>query len=176
MSRQSVLSLFLLLSTGSASAQELSYFQTLYDETSVATQALTIRLAPVDQDIRFSVTLRNNETGFERRHEFDASVPEMPTPFQFEQRRICDIHAILLTVDYPWRHHWPQVARILDTFAFRATDLAFIDVVEGALTDIALLDSSEIAAEDMAMQPSILVECISNESGSPFRFQLKTNN
>lgn len=176
MSRRLVLSLFLFLSTVSASAQELSHFQTLYDETSVVTRTLTIRLAPVDQDIRFSVTLRNNETGFERRHEFDASVPEMPTPFQFEQRRICDIHVILLTVDYPWRHHWPQVARVMDTFAFRATDLAFIDVVEGALTDIALLDTSQIEAEDMSMQPPILVECISDEGGSPFRFQVKTNN
>jgi len=174
MSRRLGLSLFLFLSTGSASAQELSYFQTLYDATSVATRTLTIRLAPVDQDIRFSVTLRNNETGFERRHEFDASVPEMPTPFQFEQRRICDINAILLTVDYPWLHHWPQVARIMDTFAFRATDLAFIDVVEGALTDIALLDTSQIEAEDMSMQPPILVECVSGPSEEMFRFEMKT--
>jgi hypothetical protein len=28
----------------------------------------------------------------------------------------------------------------------------------------------------MAMQPSILVECMSDEGGSPFRLQAKTNN
>ncbi|MEZ5778089.1 MAG: hypothetical protein R3E44_06975 [Paracoccaceae bacterium] len=174
MSWRLVSSLVLFLLTRNASAQELSNFQTLYDERSVATRTLTIRLEPVNEDIRFSVTLFNNEIGFERRHEFEAPVPETPMPFQLEQRNICGASTILLAVEYPWRHDWPQVVRILDTFAFRGSDFAFIDVAAGALTDIALLDTSQIEAEDMSMQPQILVECLSDSSGSPFRFKMKT--
>jgi hypothetical protein len=44
----------------------------------------------------------------------------------------------------------------------------------GPVTDIALADSSETEAEDMLMQPPILVECISDHGGSPFRFEMKT--
>lgn len=164
--------LFLLAQT--ALAQELNNFQVLYDESNVRTRTLNIQLDPADNDVRFSVTLLNNETGFEVRHEFEPPVPEMPVPFQFEQRSICGASVILLTVDYPWRHDWPQVLRILDTYAFRSSDFAFIDVAAGALTDIALLDRSQLEAEDMAMQPPIIVECISDHGGSLFRFEMKT--
>ncbi|MCA3458415.1 MAG: hypothetical protein ING01_14415 [Rhodobacter sp.] len=88
----------------------------------------------------------------------------------------CDTMTILLTVEYPWRHALPQYSRVLETFAFRASDFAFIDMAFGPVTDIALLDSSHPEAADTAMQPPILVECISDEGGSPFRFQAKTNN
>ncbi|MEZ5912123.1 MAG: hypothetical protein R3D84_07810 [Paracoccaceae bacterium] len=175
MSGRLLLSPVLFLLAQSALAQELNSFQALYDESSVRTRTLTVHLDPVDSDGRFSVTLLDNETGFEGRHEFEAPVPEMPVPFQFEQRNICGASVVLLTVDYPWRHDWPQVVRILDTYAFRGSDFAFIDVAAGALTDIALLDRSQLEAEDMAMQPPILVECISDSSGFPFRFEMKTS-
>lgn len=174
MSRRLVLSAVLFFLAQAALAQELNNFQTLYDESSVRTRTLTIHLDPVDNDVRFSVTLLDNETGFEGRHEFEAPVPEMPVPFQFEQRNICGVSIILLTVDYPWRHDWLQAVRILDTYAFSGSDFAFIDVAVGALTDIALLDSSQIEAEDMSMQPPILVECLSEITDRPFRFVIKS--
>jgi hypothetical protein len=166
--------LFLLAQT--ALAQELNNFQVLYDESSVRTRTLTIQLDPTNNDVRFSVTLLDNETKFEVRHEFEAPLPETPVPFQLEQRNICGTSVILLTVDYPWRHDWPQVVRILDTYAFRGSDFALIDVAAGALADIALLDRSQLETEDMAMQPPILVECIPDNGGSPFRFEMKTRN
>ena len=92
-------------------------------------------------DVRVSVTLLR-ETGIERRHEFEAPVPETPMSFQFERGYMCDTAIILLTVEYPWRHDWPQTMRTLDTLAFRTSDLAFIDIPPGPLTDIALLDAT----------------------------------
>ncbi len=142
----------------------------------VETSNFRISLEPLGGSDWFSITLREKETGFEKRHEFEGQGANDPSPFQFSYMNYCDTMTILLTVEYPWRHALPQYSRVLETFAFRASDFAFIDMTFGPVTDIALLDSSEIAAEDMAMQPSILVECISGEGGSPFRFQAKTNN
>lgn len=169
MSGRLALSPLLLLLAQTTLAQELNNFQTLYDESSVRTRTLTIQLDTAANDVRFSVALLDKETGLEARHEFEAPVPEMPVPFQLEQRNICGATVIFLTVDYPWRHDWPQLVRILDTYAFRGSDFAFIDLAAGPLTDIALLDRSQLEAEDMAMQPPILVECLSSPGGRPFR-------
>lgn len=89
------------------------------------------------------------------------------------EARYCDTSIILLTIEYPWRHDLPQYARVLETYAFRASDFAFIDMAFGSLTDIALLDTSDEGAEDVVMQPPIPVECLSDPSGNPFRFVMK---
>lgn len=52
-----------------ASADGLDHFQTLYDERSVKSRTLSIKLAPVNDSVRFSVTLRDRETGVERHHD-----------------------------------------------------------------------------------------------------------
>ena len=69
----------------------------------------------------------------------------------------------------------PQYSRVLDTYAFRMSDLAYVDMTAGPATDIALLDISEVEAEDMSMQPPILVECIGDRGGRLFRFVMKTD-
>ena len=175
MSGRFVIPLVGLLLADRTSAQELGSLQTLYDERSVQTQTLTIRLEPVDDDLLFSVTLLNKENGFERRHEFDGQGANDPSPFQLGYMNYCGTTTILLTLEYPWRHALPLHSRVLETFAFRASDFAFIDIAFGPVTDIALLDSSHPEAADTAMQPPTLVECISDEGGSPLRFQVKTN-
>ena len=175
MSGRFVLPLVVLLLADRTSAQELGSFQTLYDERSVQTRTLAIRIEPVDDDVRFSLTLLNKENGLERRHEFAGQGANDPWPFQLGYMNYCDTMTILLTVEYPWRHALPLHSRVLETFAFRASDFAFVDVAFDPLTDIALLDSNETEAEDMSMQPPILVECVSDSSGSPFEFALKTS-
>ena len=172
----SVLILALVWLASGVSAQELDHFQTLFDSRSVETRTLLVQLEPVDDEVTFAVTLRDKENGLERRHEFDGQGSNDVSPFSLHETRYCDTAVILVTVEYPWRHALPQYSRVLETFAFRASDFAFIDMAFGPMTDIALLDSSEIEAEDMSMQPPILVECISDEGGSPFIFQTKTNN
>lgn len=142
----------------------------------VETSNFRISLEPLGGSDRFSITLREKETGFEKRHEFEGQGANDPSPFQFSYMNYCDTMTILLTVEYPWRHPLPQYSRVLETFAFSASDFAFIDMAFGPVTDIALLDSSHPEAADTAMQPPILVDCISDEGGSPFRFQAKTNN
>lgn len=142
----------------------------------VETSNFRISLEPLGGSDWFSITLREKEKGFEKRHEFEGQGANDPSPFQFSYMNYCDTMTILLTVEYPWRHALPQYSRVLETFAFRASDFAFIDMAFGPVTDIALLDSSHPEAADTAMQPPILVECISDEGGSPFRFQAKTNN
>jgi len=54
MSGRFVLPLVVLLLADRTSAQELGSFQTLYDERSVQTRTLAIRIEPVDDDVRFS--------------------------------------------------------------------------------------------------------------------------
>ena len=151
-------------------AEELDSFQTLYDERSVDTQTLSIRLDMIDEDVRFSVKLRDKETGHEMSHEFDAPVPEIPEPFQMEIGYYCDTSVILLTVEYPWRHDLPQYVRVLDTYAFRASDFEFIDVAFGPLTDIALQDSTYPEELDPDMLPPVGVQCLSEQDGKPFAF------
>jgi hypothetical protein len=149
--------------------------QTIFDGPSVETAELRVEIRPQGED-RFAIHLTDKTTGLQVHYEFEGEGANDPEPFLIVEGRYCDTSVILLTIEFPWRHSLPQYARVLDTYAFRATDLAYIDMMAGSVTDIALLDSSEIADEDMAMQPSILVECISDEGGSPFIFQVKTNN
>ncbi len=149
--------------------------QTIFDGASVESPELRVDLRPRGED-RFAIHLTDKTTGRQLDYEFDGEGANDPEPFLMEEGQYCNTSVILLTIEFPWRHSLPQYARVLDTYAFRATDLAFIDMTAGSVTDIALLDSSEIAAEDMDMQPSVLVECLSDEGESPFRFHAKTKN
>lgn len=153
-----------------ASAEELSHFQRLFDERGVETRNLTVTMNPVGEDVDFLVTLRNNETGFERAHRFEGEGANDPTPFQLEYMSYCDTPVILLTVEYPWRHALPEFVRVLDTFAFRETDFAFIDVAFGPLTDIALADDTAYDSTDLAMLPPIRVRCLAGQDEKPFEF------
>jgi hypothetical protein len=85
-----------------------------------------------------------------------------------------DTSGVQLTIQFPWRHALPQSSRVLDTFAFRASDLACIDMASGPLTDIAVLDGQDAGANETAMQPPVFVECLSDPAGRPFRFVTKT--
>jgi hypothetical protein len=152
------------------SAEDLESFQTRLDHRSIETRTLTIRLAPVDDDVRFSVTLTNKVTGIHRKHEFDAPVPEMPEPFQVEESYYCGTSVVLVTVEYPWRHDWPQVVRTVETFAFRESDFKFIDVAFGPLTDIALADDTAYEPSDLEILPPIRVRCLTGQVEKPFEF------
>lgn len=162
--------LVLMLLPVRAPADVLGYLQTLYDLESVTTRTLNIQLDPVDHGVRFSVTLTDNETGFERRHEFDGSATNNPFPYHLEYRNYCGTDVILLTVEYPWRHALPQYVRVLDTFAFDYSDFSFIDMEFGPPSDFALLDSSDPESDVLRMQPRFLVECLPAGSKVPFRF------
>lgn len=159
-----------VLCAASVSAQELSHFQTILDENAVETQTLMIRLDPVNDDVRFAVTLRDKETGTVRRHEFDGQGTNDPSPFQLEESYLCGTPVILLTVQYPWRHALPEFVRVLDTLAFRESDFAFIDVAFGPLTDIALADDSAYDPADFEMLPPIRVRCLTGQAEKPFEF------
>lgn len=150
-------------------AQEVIYRNTL-DEQSVETDDLFIGLDSVDDDVRFSITLTNTETGFTRRHEFDGQGASDPSPYLLEYRYNCGVDVILLTVEYPWRHALPMYVRVLETFAFRESDFEFIDVAIGPPSDIALMDSSDPESDNLRMQPPTLVECLPEGSSTPFRF------
>lgn len=163
--------LFLLtVSPWEVFADELGYHQTLYDLKKVSTRTLSIQLDSVDHDVRFSVTLTNLETGFERRDEFDGQGTNDVTPYFLAQGYHCGTSIIFLTVYYPWRHALPQYVRVLETFAFRESDFEFIDVAFGPLTDISVMDSSDPESANLKMLPPVLVECLPAEAGVPFRF------
>jgi hypothetical protein len=165
-----LLSAVLLLSFASPSVS-----QTIFDGPSVESAELRVELRPRGED-RFAIHLTDKTIGRQVDYEFDGEGANDPEPFLIGEGQYCNTSVILLTIEFPWRHSLPQYSRVLDTYAFRMSDLSYIDMTVGSLTDISLLDSSEIAAEDMAMQPPILVECISDEGGGPFRFQSKTKN
>lgn len=162
--------LFVGVCATSVSAQELSHFQTLFDQDAVETRTLMIRLDPVKDDVRFAITLRDKETGLVIRHEFDGEGTNDPSPFQLEESYLCGTPVILLTVQYPWRHALPEFVRVLDTLAFRESDFAFIDVAFGPLTDIALADDSAYDPADLEMLPPIRVRCLTGQDGKPFEF------
>lgn len=147
--------------------------QTIFDGASVESAELRVELRPRGDD-RFAIYLTDKVTGRQVDYEFDGDGANDPEPFIMVEGRYCNTSVILLTIEFPWRHSLQQYTRVLDTYAFRTSDLAYIDMTAGPVTDIALLDSSEIEAEDLSMQPPILVECISDLAGSPFRFYLKT--
>lgn len=160
---------FIVLSSD-APAEELNHFQTLYDEWSVETRTLSIRLDSLDEDVHFSVTLHDKETGLERRHEFDGQGSNEAFPYLMEQTHYCDTSVILLTVQYPWRHSLPQYLRVLETYAFRASDFSFVDSTFGPLTDIALADVSAYGPSELDMLPPIKVQCLLGNDLQPFEF------
>lgn len=166
----SVLTFGLIVLSSDASAEELNHFQTLYDEWSVETRTLSIRLESLDEDVRFSVTLHDKETGLERRHEFDGQGSNEAFPYMIEQNHYCDTSVILLTLQYPWRHALPQYVRVLETYAFRSKDFEFIDVTFGPLTDIDFVDSTDRAELDADMLPPVGVRCLPEASEKPFQF------
>lgn len=161
---------FVVVFATSVSSQELSNFKTIFDENAVETQSLMIRLDPVNDDVRFAVTLRDKENGAVRRHEFDGQGTNDPSPFQLEESYLCGTPVILLMVQYPWRHALPEFVRVLDTLAFRETDFAFIDIAFGPLTDIALADDTVYEPSDLDMLPPIRVRCLTVQDGKPFEF------
>lgn len=146
----------------------------IFDGPSVETAELRVELRPQGED-RFDIYLTDKTTGRQVHYEFDGEGANDPEPFLIVQGRYCDTSVILLTIEFPWRHSLPQYSRVLDTYAFRMSDLAYVDMTTGPATDIALLDSSETEAEDMSMHPPILVECIGGRGGSLFRFVMKTD-
>lgn len=147
--------------------------QTIFDGASVESAELRVELRPRGDD-RFAIYLTDKVTGRQVYYEFDGEGANDPEPFLMVEGRYCNTSVILLTIEFPWRHSLQQYTRVLDTYAFRTSDLAYIDMTAGPVTDIALIDSSELEAEDMSMQPPILVECISDRAGIPFRFDMKT--
>ena len=147
--------------------------QTIFDGPSVESAELRVELRPQGED-RFAISLTDKTTGRQVDYEFDGEGANDPEPFLIVEGRYCDTSVILLTIEFPWRHALPQYSHVLDTYAFRRSDLAYIDMTAGPVTDIAMRDSSQIEPEDMPMQPPILVECISDRDGSPFRFRMKT--
>ena len=152
-----------------AIAQEVIYRDTL-SEQSVETRDLFIRLDPVGDDVRFSVTLENKGTGFKRRFEFAGEGANDPAPFQMAHMYYCDTSVILLTVEYPWRHDLPEFRRVLSTFAFRESDFEFIDFAFGPLTDIALADDTAYEPSEIDMLPLIRVRCLLGHEDKPFEF------
>ncbi|MES2143764.1 MAG: hypothetical protein V4516_05270 [Pseudomonadota bacterium] len=168
---RAVLSTFIVCSVfdNSAVAQEVVYRNTLLEQT-VESRDLLIMLDPVDEDVRFAITLGDTKTGFQRRHEFDGQGVNDPSPFQLAWMRYCDTTTILLTLEYPWRHDLPQYTRILETYAFRASDFAFIDITHGPLTDIALADDTAYETSEIDMLPPIRVHCLLGNDAKPFEF------
>jgi len=152
-----------------AIAGTLSPFQTLYDRDRVETSDLLIVLAPADEDVRFSITLRDKTTGVERRHETDGEGGNDPNPFLLGHGYYCETPVILLTIRYPWRHALPLRRQLLQTYAFRTADFALIDTVFGPLTDISLLDDRETEEQD-EFAPPIGVQCLREPAHLPFRF------
>lgn len=148
--------------------------QTIFDGPSVESAELRVELRPRGED-RFDIYLIDKTTGRQVNYEFDGEGANDPEPFLIVEGRYCETSVILLTIEFPWRHSLPQYFRVLDVYAFRMSDLAYVDMTAGPDTDIALLDSSEIEAEDMSMQPPILVECIGDRGGSLFGFIKNTD-
>lgn len=153
----------------SGMAHDLTSSQTLYDQDRIETSELLVVLGPVNQDVRFSITLRDKITGLERRHEFDGEGANDPSPFLLKGGYYCSTSIILLTVKFPWRHALPLYSRVLQTYAFRVADFALIDVTYGPLTDIALHDGSG-GEPETEMSPTVGVHCLEDPAGTPFRF------
>ncbi len=122
---------------------------------------------------RLSIHLTDKRTGRPVEYEFDGEGANDPEPFLMVKGRSCDTSVILLTIEFPWRHSLQQYTRVMDTFAFRMSDLAYVDRTAGPVTEIALLGSSGIEADDTSMQPTIHVECIGDRGGSLYRFAMK---
>ena len=143
--------------------------QTTYDGSTVETPELRVELRPVGED-QFAIHLTGKVTGLREGHEFEGEGANDPEPFLLFEGRYCDTPAILLTIKFPWRHALPQFRRVLDTYAFRATDFAFIDMTHGPLTDIALADDTAYEPSEIDMLPPIRVRCLLGHDEKPFEF------
>lgn len=146
-----------------------SFGQTTYDGSTVETPELRVALRPVVDD-RFAIQLKDKLTGLREIHEFEGEGANDPAPFLLFEGRYCDISVILLTIKFPWRHTLPQFRRVLDTYAFRASDFAFIDMTHGPLTDIGLADDTVYAPSEIDMLPPIRVRCLLGNDAKPFEF------
>ena len=143
--------------------------QTTYHGRTVETKDLRVELQPIGEAL-FTINLTDKVTGLSESHEFGGLGTNDPKPFLLAHSHYCDTAVILLTIKFPWRHALPQYHRILDTYAFRASDLAFIDVTPGPLTDIALADDTAYELADLDMLPPIRVRCLNGQVEKPFEF------
>jgi hypothetical protein len=155
---------------GGALADELNRFRTAFGESWIETRDLRIDLRPSGDDVYFTITLHSSETGMTRVHRFEGEGSEDASPFQILRTGFCGTPIILLTVKYPWQHALPQYGWLLDTFAFRESDFAFIDVAFGPVTDIAIADDSAYDPADLEMLPPVRVHCLDGQDGKPFEF------
>ena len=143
--------------------------QTTYHGRTVETKDLRVELQPIGEAL-FSINLTHKVTGLSESHEFGGLGTNDPEPFLLVHSRYCDTPVILLTIKFPWRHALPQFRRVLDTYAFRTTDLAFIEVATGPLTDIALADDTAYDPSETDMLPPIRVRCLLGNDEKPFEF------
>lgn len=97
--------------------------QTIFDGPSVEAAELRVELRPQGED-RFAIYLSDKTTGRQVDHQFDGEGANDPEPFLIVEGRYCDTSVILLAIEFPWRHSLPQYSRVLDTYAFRRSDLA----------------------------------------------------
>lgn len=153
-----------------ASADCLDPLSGIYRASSVETDTLKITIRPVHGGEHFSITLSNVETDISQSHTFEGEGSNDPRPFLLRERVYCGIPVVLLTIEYPFRHTAPQSSLVLDTYAFRKEDLAFIDRAQGPLTDIALQDDREDAGLPLDMLPPVGVHCLSDPMTKPFEF------
>lgn len=143
--------------------------QTTYDGPMVETSEVRIELRPLGED-QFTIHLTDKMTGLQASHEFVGEGANDPQPFSLIQSQYCDTPVILLTVKFPWRHALPQYLRVLETYAFRASDFKFVDATFGPLTDIALTDDTAYAPSELDMLPPIRVRCLLGNDARPFEF------
>lgn len=104
--------------------------QVIFDGPSVETAEFRVELRPQGED-RFDIYLTDKTTGRQVHYEFDGEGANDPEPFLIVEGRYCETSVILLTIEFPWRHSLPQYSRVLDTYAFRMSDLAYVDMTAG---------------------------------------------
>lgn len=143
--------------------------QTTYDGPTVETSEVRIELRPLGED-QFTIHLTDKMTGLQASHEFVGEGANDPEPFLLVQSQYCDTPVIFLTVKFPWRHALPQYLRVLETYAFRASDFKFVDATFGPLTDIALTDDTAYAPSELDMLPPTRVRCLLGNDARPFEF------
>lgn len=143
--------------------------QTTFDGPTVETRELRIELRPVAED-HFTINMTDKVTGLQIGHEFEGEGANDPEPFLLVRSQYCDTPVILLTIKFPWRHALPQYLLLLETYAFRESDLKFIDAAFGPLTDIALADNTAYEHSDLDMLPPIGVRCLDGGDEKPFEF------
>lgn len=143
--------------------------QTTYNGPTVETPEMRIELRPLGED-QFTSHLTDKMTGLQASHEFLGEGANDPEPFLLVTSQYCDTPVILLTVKFPWRHALPQYLRVLETYAFRASDFKFVDATFGPLTDIALTDDTAYSPSELDMLPLIRVHCLLGNDAKPFEF------